>query len=368
MKMNLHCDGCGVELQTENEQELGYIPNSALDREHVLCKRCFQLKHYNKNVTVDLSSDDFLKMVSSIHDQEGIVVHLIDVFDVDGSLLKNLRRIVGNKKIYLVANKMDILPKSTNENKLIDWLYSVIKDEHLKVEDVMLISSKTGHGVDDLAMALESARNHQDIYVVGVTNVGKSTFINQLIQRSTHLKEAITTSYFPGTTLDFIRIALDQTSSMIDTPGIVNEQQIAHYISEGDLKTIVPRKEVKARNYQLNDQQTLFFGGLARLDFVKGDRQTFVCYFANELPIHRTKLTNADELYEKQLGELLTPPNEATKSRLPELVKQSYRITEPNTDIVFSGLGWVTVLDGNITVDVHYPKGVAVSLRRSFNK
>lgn len=367
MKLNLHCDGCGVELQTEHEGELGYIPKSALDREHVLCKRCFQLRHYNKNVTVDLSSDDFLKMISSIHDKEGIVVHLIDIFDVDGTLLKNLRRIVGHKKIYLVANKVDLLPKSTNHKKLTDWLYKTIKDEHLEVEKIHLISAQTGYRINDLAMALESARNNQDIYVVGVTNVGKSTFINQLIQRSTHMKDAITTSYFPGTTLDFIRIALDQTSAMIDTPGIVNEQQISHYVSKADLKTIVPRKEVKARNYQLNAGQTLFFGGLARLDFVKGEKQSFVCYFANELSIHRTKLENADELYERQVGEILSPPDEQSQKQLPPLVKQSYRITEPQTDIVFSGLGWVTVRDSNVTVDVYYPKGINVTLRSSFH-
>lgn len=366
MKIDIRCDGCGVELQTEHEQALGYIPKSALDREHILCKRCFQLRHYNKNVTVDISSDDFLKMVSSIHNKDGVVVHLVDLFDVDGTLLKNLQRIVGNKKVYLVANKIDILPKSTNHNKLKEWLYSVIKKEHLEVEDIYLISSKTGYGINDLAMSLESIRNQKDIYVVGTTNVGKSTFINRLIQRSTQMKEAITTSYFPGTTLDFIQIPLDQTSAMIDTPGVVNEQQITHYVSREDLKVIVPQKEVKARNYQLNDEQTLFFGGLARFDFVKGDRQTFVCYFANELSIHRTKLTNADFLYEKQVGQLLRPPNEETRDQLPPLVKQSYRITEPNMDIVFSGLGWVTVLEGNITVDVYYPKGMAVTLRKSF--
>src|SRR5699024_4015017 len=138
MTMNPRCDGCGVVLQTEDEQALGYIPNSALEREHVLCKRCFQLRHYNKNVTVDVSSDDFLKIVSSIHEEEGTVVHLIDIFDVDGTLLKNLRRIVGNKKIYLVANKIDLIPKSTNHKKLIDWLYTVIKDEHIEVEDITL--------------------------------------------------------------------------------------------------------------------------------------------------------------------------------------------------------------------------------------
>src|SRR5690625_1944864 len=126
MTMNLHCDGCGVKLQTKHEDDLGYIPKSALERDQLLCQRCFQLRHYNKHTTVSLTSNDFLKMISSIYDKSGIVVHLIDLFDVEGTLLKNLHRIVGNKKIILVANKIDLLPRSTNHKKLIDWLYSTI--------------------------------------------------------------------------------------------------------------------------------------------------------------------------------------------------------------------------------------------------
>lgn len=360
------CEGCGVYLQSDNPQELGYVPASALEREHILCQRCFKLRHYNKNVTVSLSSDDYLKMVSSIHDQEGIVVHIIDVFDVDGTLLKNLHRIVGRKKVFLVANKVDLLPKSTNMKKVHDWLRRILKEARINVEEVYLMSAKKGYQVDELAMALESAREQKDIYVVGVTNVGKSTFINALIKRSTRLQDAITTSYFPGTTLNFIKIPLDHQSAMIDTPGIVNEGQMTHYVAEEDLKFIVPREEVRPRNYQLQSGQTLFFGGLARLDFIKGDRQPFTCYFSNELPIHRTKLEKADSLYESQRGTLLRPPSEAHIERLPSLITQSYRISEPNTDIVFSGLGWVSVKEANITVELHYPKGVTVSLRESF--
>src|SRR5699024_6480447 len=92
-------------------------------------------------------------------------------------------------------------------------------------------------------------------------------------------KDVITTSYFPGTTLGFIEIPLDDTTSMIDTPGIVNDDQMAHYVSKHDLKIITPGKEIKPRGYQLNEKQTLFFGGLARLDFLRGEKQSFVCYF-----------------------------------------------------------------------------------------
>src|SRR5690625_1046768 len=204
---------------------------------------------------------------------------------------------------------------------------------------------------------MEFRRKNKDIYVVGVTNVGKSTFINQFIKRSTGIKDAITTSYFPGTTLGFIKIPLDQHSALIDTPGIMNEHQMAHYVSKNDLKLITPNKEIKPRNYQLNSGQTLFIGGLARFDFIKGDKQTYVCYFANTLSIHRTKLENADALYERQSGEILSPPDQDTLALLPPLVKDSFRITEDYTDIVFPGLGWITILGQPVSINAHRPKG-----------
>lgn len=361
------CLGCGVTIQTEDKEAIGYVPASSIKNEEVLCQRCFKLRHYNKHVAVPLDSDDFLQMVSSIDQTNSLIIHVIDIFDVDGTLLKNLLRIVGKNPVILVGNKVDLLPKSTNKGQLKNWLLRAAKEVGLKVVDVHLISSIKGIGIDELANCMEKERHKKDIYVVGVTNVGKSTFINQFIQRSTGEKNAITTSYFPGTTLGFISIPLDDRSALIDTPGIINPNQMAHYVSKKDLKLITPNKEIKSRNYQLNDRQTLFIGGLARFDFIKGDKQPFVCYFSNHLQIHRTKLENADALYERQLGELLTPPDEETLEKLPALVKNSYRIEQPDTDIVFPGLGWITIPEGNITVEVYSPKGVAVSIRRSFN-
>ncbi|MFD2133619.1 ribosome biogenesis GTPase YqeH [Pseudogracilibacillus auburnensis] len=366
MENNLICNGCGIKLQTENKEALGFTPKSSIEKDQLLCQRCFQLRHYNKNATVPLDSNDYLNMVSTINKTNSLVIHLIDIFDVNGTLLTSLPRIVGNNPIILVGNKVDLLPKSTNQRKLKDWLFRLAKEAGLKVLDVFLVSSAKGHHLDELAVRMEMERNYKDIYVVGVTNVGKSTFINQFITRSTGIKEAITTSYFPGTTLGFIKIPLDNRSALIDTPGIMNTYQMAHYVSKKDLKIITPKKEIKPRNYQLQSGQTLFIGGLARFDFVKGDKQTFVCYFANELPIHRTKHENADSLYEKQIGKLLSPPNEETLKTLPPFIKNSYRVEEQYTDIVFPGLGWITILNSNVTIDVYSPKGVAVSIRNSF--
>lgn len=359
------CHGCGARIQTAKPGEIGYAPTSTLEKDPILCQRCFRLKHYNEIQDVSMNDDDFLTMVSKIRDTSSLAIHIIDVFDIDGSLIKSLPRIVGGNPILLVGNKADLLPKSTNKDRLIQWLRKTAKEAGIQVADVHLISAKKGHGISELKQAIERYRDNKDVYIVGTTNAGKSTFINRLINESTGEKNVITTSFFPGTTLGFIEIPLDDKTALIDTPGIVNKQQMAHYVSKRDLKLITPDQEVKPRIYQLNSEQTLFFGGLARIDFIKGKKQSFVCYFSNQLPIHRTKLDNADKLYNEHKGKLLSPPDSGTIEMLPAQTASHYKISDEKTDIVFPGLGWVTLF-GNLTVAAHSPKGVNVSLRKSF--
>ncbi|WP_067837158.1 ribosome biogenesis GTPase YqeH [Amphibacillus sediminis] len=359
----LTCQGCGVTIQTQDKEKPGFVPASALNHDPVICQRCFRLKHYNEIQDVPYTDDQFLDMISQIADTNGLVVKLVDIFDFSGSFIHSLHRLTGSNPIILIGNKVDLLPKSTNHNKLKQWMKKTAADLGLTVKDVLLVSAKTGIGFDQAKAAIEHYRNGQNVYVVGCTNVGKSTFINYLINESTGTKDAITTSYFPGTTLGFIEIPLDETSVLYDTPGVINRGQIAHHLSDHDIKLITPAKEVKPRVYQLNSQQTLFIGGLARFDFIKGDRQPFVCYFANSLDIHRTKLAKADSLYREHIGELLTPPSQASLTKYPALIEQTFRVTGEKTDIVFPGLGWITVTGIGATIVVSSPADVPVSKR-----
>lgn len=140
------------------------------------------------------------------------------------------------------------------------------------------------------------------MYVVGVTNTGKSTLINRIIKQLTGVEDLITTSRFPGTTLDRIMIPLDDGQSLIDTPGIIHRHQMAHFVGPKDLKLVSPTSVIKPATYQLNEGQTIFLGGLARFDYLRGGRQSFVIYADTQLPLHRTKLINADEFYQKHVG------------------------------------------------------------------
>lgn len=360
------CIGCGVPIQTDKKDEPGYTPEAALLKNEVICQRCFRLKNYNEIQDVSLDDNDFLKILHSIGETESLIVKIVDIFDFNGSWINGLNRFVGNNPVLLVGNKADVLPKSLKKERLIHWMRREAKENGLKTLDVFLISADRGHGIKELIRAIELHRQGKDVYVVGCTNVGKSTFINRVIKEVSGEDQVITTSHYPGTTLDLIEIPLDDGSSLYDTPGIINHHQMAHYINAKDLKLLTPKKELKPKVYQLNEQQTLFFGGLARLDFVSGDRSSFVCFVPNSLEIHRTKLENADQLYEKHAGHMLSPPGPEDVPEFPELVKHTFLIKQAKTDIVFSGLGWVTLQSANQTVAAYVPKGVHVFLRRSF--
>lgn len=359
------CAGCGARLQTEHKEAAGYIPASALEREPAICQRCFRIKHYNEMSSITLNESDFLRILSDVGKKPALVVHIVDLFDFEGSIISGLPRFVGTNPVLLAANKVDLFPKNVNRNRIRNWVQKQAKEAGLKPLDTVLCSARTGEGFDRLLEMMAAHRKGRDIYVVGATNVGKSSLINRLIRDFSELDAELTVSRYPGTTLDMVHIPLDDGRAIVDTPGIVYPSRLTEFIPKPDLAAITPDKPLKPLVYQLNAEQTLFFGALARFDFVKGEHQSFTCYVAPGLKVHRTKLERADALYEEHRGGLLQPPPQERIDALPGWTKHALRIPRgTEKDILISGLGWIKA-NGKTGADVvvHAPKGVKVVLR-----
>ena len=81
---------------------------------------------------------------------------------------------------------------------------------------------------------------------------------------------------------------------------------------------------------------------MVRVDFLKGEKTSFIIYASNGIKIHRTKLEKANSLYEKHITSLLVPP---FKEELPLLGKfKKYKITlNEDEDIFIENIGWITV-------------------------
>ena len=362
----IKCVGCGSILQTEDKNEEGYIPASGLHKEEPICQRCYRLRHYNEVQELNVDSGDFLTMLNSLYETDSLIVKVIDVFDFEGSIIPSFNRIVGDKKVLAIINKTDLFPKSTNVSRLVERAKKMLKDAGITANDTIAISALKGQNLDVLMKKISDMADGKDVYIVGTTNVGKSTLINKLLEDNTGLKNVITTSNIPGTTLGMIDIPLGDTQTLYDTPGIVVDSQISHYVKTRDLKYVSPDKEIKAKTFQLNSEQTLFIGNLARVDYTEGGSNSFSVYRNHHLNIHRTKTENADEFYDKHYNGLLAPPEIDEPYLSQNYDKFKFKLNEAS-DILISGLTFVSVAkQAKVTVTV--PKGVNVSVRSTIFK
>lgn len=341
---------------------MGYVPEQALERETILCQRCFRIRHYGELESVEQDPEVYLNMLDQISMSESLVVQVIDLFDFNGSYIPGLTRRIGKNPLLIVGNKLDLFPKETNWKRLRDWVIRSVKEWGIHPVDVVLCSATKGLKINEVIHAIQKYRNGQDVYIIGTTNAGKSTFVNRLLSEEGASKTLITTSPYPGTTLDLIRIPLEDGKDIFDTPGIVRKDRISEWLEAKELKTVIPQNTLRPKVYQLNERQTLFFGGLVRMDYLKGERQSFVCYVSNRLYVHRTKLENADLFEKKHRGELLVPPK--SPETVPPWEKHVIMLSgDEKKDIVISGLGWIATGKERGHLEIWAPKGIEIGLR-----
>ena len=223
------CQGCGVLC------------------ENTLCERCFRIKHYNDYKVVAKTNNDFIPILENISKSNDLVLLVVDLFNIGD--LSLIRKYLKND-ILLVLTKRDLLPKSVSFDKLFDYDYGI---DYI---DKIIISSNKNYNFDELLDKINKYKKSNNVYIVGFTNAGKSTMINKLIYNYSDNKTEITTSPLPSTTLNTIEINLGDLT-LIDTPGLLSEGDIANYVSGEELKKIIPKKEIKPITYQIKGFQTI---------------------------------------------------------------------------------------------------------------
>ena len=70
----------------------------------------------------------FVSISPGIKETSAVVLCIVDVFDLKGSLLANLRQIAGKNPIVIAANKVDLLPKDVSSVRLTNWIHAEVKE------------------------------------------------------------------------------------------------------------------------------------------------------------------------------------------------------------------------------------------------
>ena len=280
--MTKKCLGCGVTLQSENKENLGYIKQDKLESANY-CERCFKLINYGEFKTVDIDSNEYIDIYKNINKSNDLVLFLVDIFNINKSI-EMINKYIDNK-IILVITKYDILPKSVKENKIIEKIKKYKFNKN--IVDFIIISSKTNYNIDKLQEKILENKTSNNVYVCGNTNSGKSTLINKFIKNYSDVQLNITTSILPSTTININEIKINDEITLIDTPGFIEEDNISNFIDAKKLKRVMPNKEIRPITYQIHEGTTLLVDKMLRIEYVKGEKNSFTFYLSNDIIIKR---------------------------------------------------------------------------------
>ncbi|MDD4212110.1 MAG: ribosome biogenesis GTPase YqeH [Bacilli bacterium] len=361
------CIGCGATIQTTHPKEPGYIHPKVYEarKDDFYCERCYVLQHYNKNIPFPSDPLAFQESMKEVKQGRGLVVLMTSLFDLEGTLIPNIHQWVGKKDVLVVVNKFDLMMKSVNKNKVHQSIRKLIKASGINAIDVLVISSFYENDVKTFIDVMNTMRKGKNVYFIGMTNVGKSTLVNQIIHHYTQEEALITVSNTINTTLGNIHIPLDDESNLVDTPGCMNDESIIQYLSKEHLEVITPNRFIRPKTYQLNSLQTLFVQGIIRIDFLEGTKFSAITYFKNDLLIHRTKLENATEFYLEHQDDLLKIPDAEERLQLGSLIHLDRIIHEnEKIDVVIPGLGFLTIA-GAGQIRVHTFRKIKVKFREA---
>ena len=381
-----HCPGCGAKFQTKEENSEGFVdpksistfikeeetfetvskliakakefradPNAKPEDEPIIemedletyervmyqqrslrCKRCHTLQHYNDAVDTAklVQASDFRNQLHKLKDlKHALIVKIVDLLNPEASFIPDFANLIGPKHpVILIGNKVDLLPKNAVYSRVTNWLRHLFRVhvaslDEMNLKSVMLVSSTSGINMKRLASRIEQYRDGANVYVVGTTNVGKSTFINKLIHivngtysdlftPPKHFKTmnvplpsvnsppppppqqeggspdeqtqndepvnmrppVLTESLVPGTTLKPISFALKskqkrggyypETAYLFDTPGVWNPFLPANILLPKEYVYVHPKRKINPRFVRMIPGKSLFLGGLARIDYV----------------------------------------------------------------------------------------------------
>lgn len=222
------------------------------------------------------------------------LVDFINVFDEVINIFKSIR-----VPKTLVISKSDIIPKNVSFDQIRNYLKVIYKVR----DDIVFTSNKS-----NLNTLLKKLHGLDEVYVLGLTNAGKSTLLNSIITGSGSRTKKLTTSYKENTTQDFVRIKLGEMT-LIDSPGFVTPNfELDKFTNiSSEIKPITYQNKV-ACTYRLGNLFSVVIDGIANVVF----------YFSKEIDISR--------LYNKKI------------------IGTTFKV-KGNCDIVICGLGFIKVTD-----------------------
>ncbi|TIA99793.1 hypothetical protein E3P94_02038 [Wallemia ichthyophaga] len=235
-------------------------------------------------------------------DAADVILQVLDARDPQGFRVEALEKLSKQKKVVVILNKVDLVPKETVRswfNTLNSLLPTIVfaSSAHINPIEGLEGCLTADTGVDALKNLLSSyskdkkGKNPLKVLVAGLPNVGKSALLNTLIKQPYFKTASVSTNSLigaknPTTTTTSISAVNVDGIVYIDSPGLYFIGQSGHYAAD-ILRRNLGRPD-KVREPQLladwilnrsNEEDLMMFFKLPA--FASGDYEAFFKSFAN---------------------------------------------------------------------------------------
>lgn len=335
MSKTMRCKGCGALLQIDDPKKVGY----ALSFEHDYCQSCYRLFHYGES-EMHFHPED-LPMLP----KEAVIVMVSSVLHLDLLFSYPVYRYQPDAKFVYIINQIDLLPKSTNLDKLLSNIKQKAISHHIPYEDLILMSAKNKEDIEHLKEYLYHL-HEPHVYLLGVQNSGKTTLFKAITQDDQALamkKAGLTQEALKKSFMDMM---------IYDMPGLYQQGYLHEVLPYGIYKHLMPDKEIKPRIYQLDEGQALFIEGLVAISFY-GEAINPVLYLDQNIKMHRTK--------DERVSMLIDQKEKHFKIYVDRYEEKKIKIPNGKWQITFADMGFMQ-LSGPGWIKIVYPKGLHISL------
>lgn len=334
MNETMRCKGCGATLQDQNQDLVGYTPNL----QNTYCQACYKLMHYGE-VTTHFHPEDLPSLPSG-----SLIFMVSNVLHIDLLFSYPVHRYQSDATFVYIINQIDLLPRSTNLNLLLDKITLKAKKEHIPYLDIILMSSKNPHDIDLMKQYIHRHPT-EHVYLIGVQNSGKTTLFKAITQDKNALafKKA-------GLTQEVLSRPYGK-HMIYDMPGLYQKGYLHQFLAYESYKRLIPDHEIKPKIYQMKPLQTIMIEGLVALTVLKAIDIVF--YGSDLVNMHKTNKDRVQALIEDRINQF--------KVYGSSYEKKTFKIPEGKYQITCADMGFFHV-SGPAHIELTYVKDMHISL------
>lgn len=342
-----YCQGCGAEIQSTEQDKFGFVPEHLLSAKSLLCQRCFRLNHYGQDDLGAVPAEASLESIrAGLRWATGAIL-VIDLVDFESGLPEELISLVGVRPLVVAVNKVDLLPKQKALQEVQVWVKRRLQENNLSKVKVCLISAVTGYGFPALADAITDLGSK--VIFAGVTNVGKSSVLQRLLQmrigggKGNKIKPTI--SPYPGTTVSVSRWRCPGNLVLADSPGYVPEGRMSDQVSSQQAVQIIPHRKLSSHLYPVKVGDLVLINGLAAVQCAHSSGEgLLIGYTGSGVSWQKSSSKHAEKWLDNSW------------------VKHTVDL-RPREDLVINGLGWVSARKADFRLDLFIPVGIKYCIR-----